>query len=106
MQELVQLHGGTVQVASVEGQGTTFTIDLPAGKAHLPADRIIHRARPAHLAQMIGPNGAPYVEEALRWLPEEPRADGELKRRVAEKLVAFPTSPFISPSPLRPRSSC
>ncbi|HEY1291776.1 MAG TPA: ATP-binding protein [Chloroflexota bacterium] len=31
VQELVQLHGGTIAVESVEGQGTTFTVHLPVG---------------------------------------------------------------------------
>jgi signal transduction histidine kinase len=29
----VQMHGGTVDVSSTQGQGTTFTIALPAGNA-------------------------------------------------------------------------
>lgn len=39
-QELVKLHGGTISVASTVGEGTTFTIAIPTGKAHLPADQI------------------------------------------------------------------
>src|SRR5580765_7970226 len=38
--ELVKLHAGTIGVASVEGQGPTFTISLPKGSAHLPADHV------------------------------------------------------------------
>src|SRR5690606_16780624 len=40
VQELARLHGGSVEVASEAGRGTTFTILLPLGSAHLPADRI------------------------------------------------------------------
>jgi CheY-like chemotaxis protein len=47
VEELVKLHGGTVNVQSVEAQGSTFTITIPKGKAHLPADRI---AAPRQLA--------------------------------------------------------
>jgi signal transduction histidine kinase/CheY-like chemotaxis protein len=35
--ELVQLHHGTIQVRSSQGEGSTFTIRLPMGKEHLSA---------------------------------------------------------------------
>jgi PAS domain S-box-containing protein len=66
VEELVKLHGGTVNVQSVEAQGSTFTITIPKGKAHLPADRI---AAPRQLASTALAAGH-YLEEALRWLPE------------------------------------
>jgi PAS domain S-box-containing protein len=66
VEELVRLHGGTVGVSSKIGQGTTFTVRLPRGRAHLPAERI--EATRALTSTAIG--SAPYVEEALRWLPE------------------------------------
>lgn len=40
VQELVRLHGGTITVVSEEGRGTTFTVVLPFGTAHLPNERI------------------------------------------------------------------
>jgi len=67
VQELVRLHGGQVQVESTEGLGTTFTITLPIGMAHLPSDRI----QPARSLASSPFGAAPYIEEALRWLPEE-----------------------------------
>jgi len=64
--ELVRLHGGAVSVRSQLGQGTTFTVSVPRGSAHLPADRIA--AEPALAPTATG--AAAYVAEAMRWLPE------------------------------------
>lgn len=40
--ELVELHHGTVQVASEYGKGTCFTINLPMGIAHLQAGEMVN----------------------------------------------------------------
>ncbi|MFL6026202.1 MAG: ATP-binding protein, partial [Friedmanniella sp.] len=39
--ELVTLHGGNVSAASVLGEGTSFTVRLPFGAGHLPAEQIV-----------------------------------------------------------------
>jgi GAF domain-containing protein/class 3 adenylate cyclase/two-component SAPR family response regulator len=41
VKELVELHGGQVTVESVYGQGTTFSLWLVTGKAHLPAQQVL-----------------------------------------------------------------
>lgn len=64
--ELVKLHGGWVRAESTPGAGSTFIVGIPMGSAHLPADRIGKSRSPATTA--VG--AAPFVEEALRWLPE------------------------------------
>ncbi|NMO18574.1 response regulator [Pyxidicoccus fallax] len=66
VRELARLHGGDVRVDSEEGQGTTFTVTLPLGSAHLPADRL--RATRGQDSTATRP--AAFVEEALRWLPD------------------------------------
>jgi signal transduction histidine kinase len=60
--ELVRLHGGTIDVRSQLGEGTTFTIAIPRGTAHLPQDRV---GAARHVATTTA--AAAYVEEALRW---------------------------------------
>ncbi|MFC4062181.1 SpoIIE family protein phosphatase [Planomonospora corallina] len=65
VRELVGLHGGTITADSTEGEGTTFTIRLPFGSAHLPADSLV----PAGAAEAVPATADPFVEEALRWLP-------------------------------------
>ena len=65
VQELVRLHRGTVGAESVVGQGTTFTVALPLGTAHLPADQLGQ----GRSAAATSTGAAPYVEEALRWMP-------------------------------------
>ena len=69
VQELVQLHGGTISAASVEGEGTTFTVRLPFGHAHLPAGALV----PACDAATVSATADPFVQEALRWLPAAAR---------------------------------
>jgi signal transduction histidine kinase/CheY-like chemotaxis protein len=66
VQELVHMHGGTIEVESQLDVGTIFTVRLPLGTAHLPADRI--RGNRTHASTALG--AAPFVEEARRWLPE------------------------------------
>ena len=62
--ELVRLHGGSVTVTSRVGEGTTFIVQIPTGRAHLPPDRVDAAGDPT------GPiNPAPFVDEAVRWLP-------------------------------------
>ena len=67
VQELVQLHGGSVRVESALGRGSTFCVSIPTGMAHLPADRIGGRRTLTSTA--LG--ARPYVEEVLRWLPQD-----------------------------------
>ncbi len=66
VKELVQLHGGHITVTSQEGAGTAFTVSIPMGRAHLPADRI----GAGHAAGGAAPaaRAEPFVQEALRWM--------------------------------------
>ncbi|HEY6984070.1 GAF domain-containing sensor histidine kinase, partial [Reyranella sp.] len=91
--ELVKLHGGTIGVESEEGRGTTFTVALPFGTAHLPADRL-------GAGRGLAPTSvraAAYVEEALRWLGDEqaaaPDGTGVIEQPAGEARAALPGMP-------------
>jgi hypothetical protein len=63
--ELVKLHGGSIRVESQLGEGSTFTVALPKGSAHLPAEHV--RTEPPGVAAPGSRAGA-YVADALGWL--------------------------------------
>jgi signal transduction histidine kinase len=70
VRDLVKLHGGEITVESQTGAGTTFTVTIPAGTAHLdPAQ--IGAASPVN-ASAIGTQA--FVVEAERWLDNAPAA--------------------------------
>lgn len=41
VRELMELHGGQISVESVYGEGSTFSVWLQTGTAHLPAEQVI-----------------------------------------------------------------
>ncbi|WP_278913822.1 ATP-binding protein [Deinococcus wulumuqiensis] len=75
VREVIEQHGGSIEVQSEVGQGSTFTVRLPLGAAHLPPDAV--HAGGVASPQLTG-QALPYVAEALRWLPtaEEVAAEG------------------------------
>ncbi len=92
VQELVKLHGGAITVSSQVNQGTTFTITLPTGTAHLPVDRI---RVPSQAGSTVIDSSA-YVEEALRWLPEKRFRQSQQTAGVTEDQAAAPEGNFFS----------
>lgn len=70
VQELAKLHGGMVTAASIPGKGTTFTVTIPTGFAHLPRERL---GATRTLASTVT-GATPFIEEALKWLPGEAAA--------------------------------
>ncbi|MFY9934117.1 MAG: SpoIIE family protein phosphatase, partial [Streptosporangiaceae bacterium] len=76
VRELVGLHGGTIDVESAERAGTTFTVQIPFGRGHLPAESVsAGSGSPSASAAVLDVEGSnPFLLEAMRWLP----ADAEL----------------------------
>ncbi|QIG44971.1 SpoIIE family protein phosphatase [Nocardioides anomalus] len=58
--ELVQSHGGDVGVTSAPGEGSTFTVRLPFGSAHLDPARLAAEADRGPTAQVV----AGFLDEA------------------------------------------
>jgi len=66
VQEIVKLHGATIEAQSELGRGTTFRVRVPLGAAHLPADRVqLDGGR----ATRSTPDDS-FMQEALHWLPD------------------------------------
>jgi PAS domain S-box-containing protein len=61
--ELAKLHGGSVRVESVEGQGSSFIVSLPTGRAHLPPELV--GASTSELPAAI--RAEAYLDEAEGW---------------------------------------
>lgn len=89
--ELVKLHQGTIEVQSVLGKGTTFTIKLPKGSSHLPKEQVDAK----RTLQSTALGATFYVQEALQWLPGATSASMENADTGQEILPPFADRPRI-----------
>src|SRR5258708_6469580 len=64
--ELTALHGGSVGVRSAPGQGSTFTVRVPFGSAHLPPDQLGPSSQDPSPAAV--PHVRGYLAEVRRWV--------------------------------------
>jgi signal transduction histidine kinase len=92
VQELAKLHGGSVRVASVEGQGTTFTVSIPTGRDHLAPEHL--GERPA--AEPAAGGVSPHLLEASHWSAAATIEGGKRREVVASA---------VGSSSLRPRAA-
>ena len=76
------MHGGSVTVESVYGRGTMFRVLIPLGHGHLPQEQIGSARTLASTALGAGP----FIEEALRWLPDAGHLLDLLVRQTADYL--------------------
>ena len=90
VQELVKLHAGTVIAESTFGEGSTFTVRLAFGAAHLPKERV--GANRGLNSTAVRANA--YVEEALRWLPGD---NGPGQERMPARAIAPPANGSAGP---------
>ncbi len=72
VRELVHMHGGEVHVTSTPGKGTAFTVTVPGGYAHLPAEHCSAASEQASASELAHA----HAREALSWLGGEDRAEG------------------------------
>ncbi|HET7896545.1 MAG TPA: ATP-binding protein, partial [Flavisolibacter sp.] len=86
VQELVKLHQGDISVRSKVDTGTTFTVSIPNGKAHLPAEQINRNLTNGQLSAAADI----YLEEALKWLPETNAAQAISTTGADDNLPARP----------------
>ncbi|MBW4490720.1 MAG: response regulator [Trichocoleus desertorum ATA4-8-CV12] len=103
--ELVRLHGGTIEVSSTLGQGTCFAIALPFGTDHLPSDRLRpegDRIQPTRTLASTAIDAALYVETVERWLPGK---DESGRMRDETEAALHPTAPQKQAISLIPHSS-
>jgi PAS domain S-box-containing protein len=65
VKELTELHGGEVAASSTLGAGSEFTVTLPFGSSHLPADQVY-----ADSVEAAASIAGLFVEEAMSWIEE------------------------------------
>ncbi len=96
IQELVKLHGGTVQVQSRLAEGTTFRVSLPFGTAHLPSDRVsVADTKASDSPSSTAVRAHAFTGEALTWIagteflpsPNPPPLDGDGQATVRPRIL-------------------
>ncbi len=84
VQELVKLHHGTIQVQSELGAGTTVTVRIPFGTAHIPPEKMAS----APDEPRANVRAQAFVEEAQAWLSDPAYEADESVPSAAADLIA------------------
>ncbi len=108
VKELVGLHGGSIDADSTEGVGTTFTIRLPFGTAHLPEDAVVASSAGAGGQQHrrdVHAGGAALDAGRRRARPaRHPARPGRRSRTAGSRASrGIPSRPYASWSPTTTR---
>jgi signal transduction histidine kinase len=83
VQDLAKLHGGSAEVTSVAGEGSTFSVRVPLGNVRQRVAVDPGREQwPAPTEVRV----EAFVEEALRWLPDQAPARPERRDHAADKV--------------------
>jgi len=85
--ELVKQHGGSIRVESAPGKGSCFTVTIPGGTAHLPADQLANETGNAQASKAA----LTFIEEARQW------AASEDIERPGETPASYPAGPELAP---------
>jgi len=90
VQELVEMHGGSIHVNSTVGVGTAFTLTLQFGQEHLSRGRVVsNRVAESSLQG----SAVAYVQEAMGWLGEGDRLKEEVAPAVEGDEPRKPANP-------------
>ena len=95
--ELVKLHGGSVSMESTMGHGSTFVVSIPFGQRHLAASQL----GGSRSLSSTATGAKPFVEEALRWLPDSANGGDEIFS-LQDELLPVPCPP-VAQGAVRPR---
>jgi signal transduction histidine kinase len=80
VRELAVNLGGDVTVSSAVGVGTTFTVAIKTGFAHLPAEQVYD-----HTPRALTATGAGFVQEAIEWQADAPSWAPDAARPVGDR---------------------
>jgi PAS domain S-box-containing protein len=75
VRELVELHGGSIDVTSTVNVGTEFTVTLPFGHKHLTRESVVSDG--VATTPLQG-SAIAYVQEAMSWLGDGDRLKGKV----------------------------